>query len=521
MKQAKDIIEQIEIYKKNTVEEYFLNYGEMESLLQNVSEKMADIISKIALLSEDCPAWMKIHLLSFCMKTSGDKSYTIELLNAVIDADYEQVGEYNKLSHYWQTNMAIFVDSSLGGFEAEKLLIKLYRQLFTDFYRVLGGTRRKYIPLDARRMDVVFVFTSQVLGMQHAPTKTLLDRCYILQKYLNKKVYIINTAMQASQKGMAPFFGLKEGAYEEALLNDKNISYKDVEFDYYQCENNMPNPNTIVKLVQMIVDKKPGYMLNIGGSDICADICGMFVPEITISTVFSKISTSCGEYQIVDKALNNEDLVLLEELGVEKEKVKRSLFTFVFKEQKEHFTKAQLGFKVDSFVLLTVGWRLGDEISEEFLEVLEKCVSVNEKIAVAFMGQYDNYEEIITKYPGLQKNSKFLGQQEDALAVTECCDLYVNPKRNGGGSSIAEALFKGLPVVTLPEGDGAVAASDIFWVSDYTEMKEKIISYATDKAFYDEMSQRAKKRAEQLLDSKTSFCKVITEIEEEIKNQGL
>lgn len=100
----------------------------------------------------------------------------------------------------------------------------------------------------------------------------------------------------------------------------------------------------------------------------------------------------------------------------------------------------------------------------------------------------------------------------DALAVIECCDLYVNPKRSGGGSSASEALYKGIPVVTLPNGDVSIAAGSEFWVKDYPKMQDTIMKYVVDKKFYREMSGVAKKRAEKLLDSEHGFGDVMQEI---------
>ena len=144
----------------------------------------------------------------------------------------------------------------------------------------------------------------------------------------------------------------------------------------------------------------------------------LWSPEITVSTVFSKLPFSCGEYQIVDKELTEEDVAILRELEVKKENVKRTLFTFSFKEQEHHFTKGQLGFREEQFVLLIVGWRLDEEISNEFLQMLDSVCHKDARIVAAFMGKYQNYEESIKKYPLLAANSRCLGAQEDALAVT-------------------------------------------------------------------------------------------------------
>ena len=56
----------------------------------------------------------------------------------------------------------------------------------------------------------------------------------------------------------------------------------------------------------------------------------------------------------------------------------------------------------------------------------------------------------------------------------------MNPKRNGGGSSVAEAVYKGLPAVTLPVGDVSAAAGESFRVADYGEMAETILKEQAD-----------------------------------------
>lgn len=154
--------------------------------------------------------------------------------------------------------------------------------------------------------------TSQVLGQNHAPTKTLLDRCLVLKKYLGKKVVIINTAMQISGKGAGPFYDLCEAGYLPELCSLDHIEFQGEVFEFHQCANDMPNLDTMVQLVQMIRERKPCYLLDIGGSDICADICGMFVPEITVGTVFSAVAMSCGEYQLLDGKPGTGDLPVLD-----------------------------------------------------------------------------------------------------------------------------------------------------------------------------------------------------------------
>lgn len=459
------------------------------------------------------PDWMKIHLLSFCMKISGEQRYAECLMRTVLEADYDQIGEYSKYYLYWQIVGCTFENTELQNQTVLKDAICLYKELYQAFYQALQVGRYSYIPIEERNQESVFVFTAQMLDEMHAPTKTLYDRCYYIQKHLGKKVTVINTAMMSVQKGDTPFYDRRKGVYNPKLSDKKKIQYKDEEFAFYQCENNMPDLNTMQYMLNWVAKEKPYCIFNIGGSDLCTDLCGNIVPQITISTVFSGIATSCGTFQMVGKDIEDTDIELLQIMGCKPENVRKTLFTFVFKEQIHHYRREELGLSDNAKVMLVTGWRLDHEVDESFLQMLEEVLSREIETEVVFMGLFDSYEEKVKPFSNLQKRSHYLRFQEDALAITECCDIYVNPKRKGGGSSAAEALYKGLPVVTFPFGDVAAAAGESFCVADYGEMADKICKYIHEEALYQKMSEQARERAIALMDSRTSFCEAFEKIE--------
>lgn len=501
---------------------YFEQYPQIDTTLENLGEQFDQMepglrtrtLDSLEEAVENVPAWMKIHFLSFCMAKKQDAHTTEKLLDAVLAADYSEVGEYNKLSHYWQITRAVFTDGKIKSPEVEIKLTRLYHILFEAFAAALGVTERCYIPAEERNQDLVMVFSPQVLGLGHAPTKTLLDRSYVLKTYLHKEVLIVNTAMYMTKKGRAPFYHMQEAEYASELSQSSSLEFKGETFAYMQCPDDMPDLQVMASLVQLVRKKRPAYIIGIGGGDICADICGRIVPQITVSTVFSGIAVSCGEWQMVGKRkLSETDEVRLQELGVRKDDVRCVPFTFSFKPQQEHYTREDLALPEDKFLIATVGWRLDDEITDAYLEMLEEVVRKEPGIQVVFVGRFRRFGEALAGYPVLRTHAVNLGEQQDVLAVLECMDLYVNPARSGGGSSAAEALAKGLPVVTLPVGDVAVAAGEVFEVGDYAAMQQQILHYATDRGLYAKMSQKARARAEVLLDSRAGFGQALREIE--------
>lgn len=56
----------------------------------------------------------------------------------MLDADWNEVGEYEKLSDYWQIGTAVFADARLKGERTQEQLAALYRMLFDAFCGALG-----------------------------------------------------------------------------------------------------------------------------------------------------------------------------------------------------------------------------------------------------------------------------------------------------------------------------------------------------------------------------------------------
>ena len=80
-------------------QEYFECYGQIEERLHNLEKILGTleesqrsmILEQMEHQAGEAPVWMRIHLLSFCMKVSKTPAYTQELLQTVLDADWNEV----------------------------------------------------------------------------------------------------------------------------------------------------------------------------------------------------------------------------------------------------------------------------------------------------------------------------------------------------------------------------------------------------------------------------------------------
>ena len=273
----------------------------------------------------------------------------------------------------------------------------------------------------------------------------------------------------------------------------------------------MPDITVVRELLQVIQRNKPGLVVSIGGSSIVANLVNDIIPVLTVGLTPSAMEATMTAYQTLSRPLTTEDEEVLRAMGISKDSIIQGVFTSSLKEQAKSVCREEMGLSDDKFVAAIVGGRLAVEIDQSFLDMVKQLVDID--IEVVCIGVYDGFERVIEENPQLKNCFRYLGFTKDILAWLENCDLYINPYRRGGGTSGVEALFKGLPVVTLPYGDVATNVGEDFWVDSYDEMAEMIKRYKNDKEFYKMMSEKAKKKAEILLDTEGEFVRIVEEFQ--------
>lgn len=414
---------------------------------------------------------------------------------------------FYQLSYMYDANPSLYDDGTK--LELWKLFLEIVEAFASEVTVPL-----EEIPESERDNSLVLAVIIHYIPHGCAPTITALDRCRILQKKMGKRVLMLNTAEALNSVGKIPIY---ETAYGNNLDYFKGareldaMTWKDASIPYFQCPPSMPDVEIINLLLGQVRNMAPHRVILIGGSSILGNLINRIIPALTISTGFSDLAITGTKYQALGRKLTEEDIVKLNAIGYDKNHVIESTFTFDIKPQKEKVSRAELGITEDVFVLTMVSTRLDNEVTNEFLQMLEDAL--NEKMRIVFIGGFSSYEEKMKLFPDLRRKSVSLGSCEDVLSRLEICDLYVNPRRKGGGSSVVEAMYMGKPAVSIAYGDVAINAGEEFCVETYGEMAERILQYYQDKDFYGEMAEKAKKRAAVLLDTETAFREIMAEYE--------
>ncbi len=417
---------------------------------------------------------------------------------------------YNKSFILAQASNLIFRHSEMNSMDNTVAMEELMEWVCENFEQRTGMELTE-IPFDERNQNLVVVVTSQLIAIEHGPTKITLGRCATLIRQMGKKVLLINTAEMTSGVGMVPWYKAKLGMYLKKFLSYEKQMWKGIRIPFYQCEQIMPDIEEYRALLTQVIRLKPCMVISIGANSIFANMCRKLVPTLAVGTFPSTLAPTLMRYQTLGRPIEDYDRTFLKRRGKTEDSVIEGVFTSDLREETEVASRQDWQIPSDAFVMAVVGGRLDDEVTDEFLTMLESVI--NDGTFVIFVGLDKEYEARLIRYPVLAKHSRLLGFQKDTLALCRQYDLYVNPHRRGGGTSCVEAMSKGVPVVTTAFGDVSVNAGEAFCVRDYNEMREQILRYRKDQEFYGHMSELARKRAEVLLDSDGEFVRIMHEVE--------
>lgn len=447
---------------------------------------------------------VQFFLYSFFIDITKNPVYLERLLYLLLETD-ELLAD-SLYFCYYQIKSWMFDNPRLNVEQNQFLNWKLLERVEEKFIEEHKICLQKISDQDVNK-NMAVVISQQLLGLDNGPTSTVLDRCYILQHKMKKKVLLINAAEILTQRGKIPIWRNAIGNYDAQLLSKDVIEYKNCRIPYFQCDINMPEIDTYLALLDVIKELKPSIVVSVGGGSLFTGLVNKLIPALCIGLTQCEIETSLTDYQVVPENIDVEENGLLRRMNKGDFYAIEGRFTFSLREQKEHLCRSEVGIKESDFVIGVVGWRLDTEITVEFLEMLKDVKDKNTKAVV--VGKWEDYTKLADGHTWFREYVLYLGYCEDVLARLELCDLYVNPMRKGGGTSCVEAMYKGVPVVSIDYGDVAGIAGREFTCKDYEEMKKIIGRYRTDKIFWKEQSERARVTADRWMNLGEEFERCI------------
>lgn len=163
---------------------------------------------------------------------------------------------------------------------------------------------------------------------------------------------------------------------------------------------------------------------------------------------------------------------------------------------RSEYSRKDFNLNETDFVIITVGNRLQYEVKKDLVDELCKHLKANQFVwlivgckEIKYISDY--YGELIR-----EQKIRFIPYEKDLCALYKICDVYLNPRRQGGGTSITWAMYEKLPVLTISE------ISDGFdWIGDelavhgnYKDMMKELYRLYSDEEYRNLMKQRFREK---------------------------
>lgn len=350
----------------------------------------------------------------------------------------------------------------------------------------------EFIPKEQRDKGTAVIITTQILSMLHAPTNIILSFAYVMQKYLGYNVYIFACTEDERMPEHLFYnsycfnanpninFGINTFTYQGQVINICQLKTSDKDFiQEYQ------------EVLSFISGIKPHFALAMG----CFSCFGDIINEIVdVAAINMTLECPISEANIImrkdDKNVENEYDSYLQKTG-QKYCFIEEKYPLIVEKSEVVYSRKDEGLPENKLLIAIAGNRLEMEIDEEFIQLCACIVKRCKNVAFGFLGECENILKLFSN-PVFEGYVFDLGFRKDLYATYKMFDLYLNPKRRGGGWSSIIALSAGVPVITLKYGDVYYSVGDKYAYESYEHILDEVIKCSEDRDYLNKKKEISK-----------------------------
>ncbi len=539
----KKVIEAIDTVNiRNNREEYKHKKEEIKLLydLLSMEKKNKLLVFMEKEFSLDLYEYM---LLIFILsKSTHDARFLLQMLSIV---------KNNKVDPYWaiewefQINNEVF--RNIYNKEESYIFLRMLHKTNLINYNASLNQSFIYIPYSERNINRIVIISDQLLNLNHAPTKIMLEECYTMQKDLDLEVFLVIAPIRVKDiyenaqsdlggdiqhqnyidklcgnnivtyvDGFDGIISYNENKDQKEIQTDITftICYKEMSIKGVQVLFGQKSLNQQIDVLKLVYCYKPLFVYNMSCINPLADMCMDF------TTVVATSMTS--EYPISEASifLHAEKKVLSRyidgDMFCPKHVVMWGKKVSIDKPKK--IARKKYNIPEDKFVIAIVGNRLEHEINGTFSDALEMIIKIDPSIILLIIGEYNCNNKYFDKT--IFKNKIFsIGYQQDLVSIIKLANIYLNPPRQGGGISSLMSLSVGVPVITLPNCDVASNVGDRFICKDMEGIYCIIGKYINDEVFYETQKEYGIQQVKKYTSQKTGLSNAIKCIHEIIRKE--
>ena len=302
----------------------------------------------------------------------------------------------------------------------------------------------------------IAVIVDQLLALKHSPTKVVLDHIINLKKHYNEyeiEVFIEDNLYMKEVNEILPNLYTSAMSEDYIKIHSDYLKNTDIKINYPDMSK---NKEQIIKDTIINIDKfNPEVIFSISDISLSSRMLYDYYPIVYLSMGGNYLVNKahvylCGNKDEIIKCNKKHNII-------SNDRIMEFYYGLDF--EKPRHLKTREGLKVNpgDFVLISVGNRLYAEFDEEFIKGICEYLENKDDVKWIIVGNCEfsyineNYKELL--------NSKIvkIAYEQDLMALYDICDAYLNPRRMGGGISIAMAMEQALPIVVFSNpSDGII-----------------------------------------------------------------
>lgn len=307
------------------------------------------------------------------------------------------------------------------------------------------------------KKHIAFV-TDQLLGLNHSPTKIILNYAKKLKKIYPEyevKIFVEDNLFVNNSEIIFPYFYNSVESKKCKAKHQKYLSEVDVQIYYSNTNDN--KKNRVRELIKKIINFSPEVILTISDLSLSLEILYTYYPIVYMAVSSYYCVSQADVYLYGDKRKIIQDNKNYGAL-LDPDDIYQFDYGFEFGEASTNIKRSDYNINDKDFVMVTVGNRLDVELDSDkrFVDAICDLLIYNKEIKWIIVGKKE-LDYLSNKYNKLLGNKIIrIEYEKDLFALYQICDIYINPDRDGGGYSIGMAMKEGLPIVNFGKpSDGA------------------------------------------------------------------
>lgn len=339
-----------------------------------------------------------------------------------------------------------------------------------------------------RKNNRIAICAGQLLAFSHAPTQWAINYANMFKKYnadLEIKIFVDDWANYSPDDlGWSNVF--RSGVSSSG--NDIHKKYLNPEIEVYYSNNTLNRHQRIQQDVDAILEFQPQFIFKIGSRySITTNLLYDHYP--VISHTIGGMEDS--EYVDIFTGGYTEEIAteLYREQGLYNVNYLRHTVGIEEPISEENKSRHKYGLDKNSAVLVTVGNRLAQEITDEFINQMKQILVESSQVQWVIVGSTgislisDHCKEYVDNGQII-----YLKYEKNLFDFYKICDIYVNPFRKSGGNSAAIAMKAGLPIVTTDVNSDVGGFVGPLNCIKEEELAIEVIHLLQDKAYYQKKS---------------------------------